>query len=65
MRQAVQSVSPLPQYLLHLLAPRQLVDELVQVADLTHQRILDLLDPDAADQAFDLGARRVGDEGRS
>src|SRR5699024_94498 len=42
-----------PEDLLHLLALGQFVDELVHPADLLHQRILDILDSDAADHARD------------
>src|SRR5688572_11210349 len=52
--------------LLHGLSSRELVDELVEVADLLHQRILDLLHPHPADDARDergLGVDvRVGEE---
>ena len=53
----------LPQDLLHLLPLRQFVDELVEIADLAHQGLLDLLDADAADHALD--QRAGGIEGRS
>jgi hypothetical protein len=61
------SWSPRPQYLLHLLPSRQLVDQFVEVADLAHDRVFDLLDADAADQALDqrpvgVGARGLCDE---
>ena len=39
--------------LLHGLALGKLIDELVQLANLLHQRILDLLHADTADHAFD------------
>ena len=39
--------------LLHGLALGKLIDELVQLANLPHQRILDLLHADTADHAFD------------
>ena len=38
------------QDLVHRLALRQLVDELVQVADLLHERIVDILDACAANR---------------
>ena len=43
----------------HLLTFRQLVDELVEVADLLHQRVVDLLDTDAAHDTFDARSVRV------
>ena len=43
----------------HGFAFGQFVDQLVQVADFSHQRIDDILDSDAADQAGDSGPRRV------
>ena len=45
---------PLPQDLLHLLAPRQLVHPFVEVADFAHHRLGDLFHADAADHALDL-----------
>src|SRR5574338_342592 len=42
------------QDLLHGPALRQLIDQLVQVPDLAHQRVVDLLDADPADDAGDL-----------
>jgi hypothetical protein len=42
-----------PQDLLHRLALRQLIDELVEVTDLPHQWFLDLFHTDATDDAFD------------
>jgi len=50
------------QDLLHRLAFCQLVDELVQPADLLHQRVVDLFHANAADHALD--QRRVGVQGR-
>src|SRR5690554_4458505 len=47
------------QHLRHRLAPSQLVDELVEVADLLHEGVLDLLDPHAADHPRDLVDPRV------
>ena len=44
----------LPQDLLHLLAPRQLVHQFVEVADFAHHRLCDLFHTDAADHALDL-----------
>jgi hypothetical protein len=41
------------QHLLQLPALRELVHELVEVADLLHERILDRLDPHPADHAGD------------
>ena len=55
-----------PQHLLHRLALGELVDELVEVADLLHQRVLDLLDADPAHRPGDQRGvrveRRVGEE---
>src|SRR3569832_794114 len=56
------------QHLLHRSPLRQLVDELVEVPDLPHQRILDLLDPYTTDDAGDLADVRMqrrgfGEEG--
>src|SRR3954471_22316547 len=48
-----------PQDLVHRLAPSELVDELVEVADLLHQRVLDVLDADPADHTVDRGCLRV------
>src|SRR3954469_11086949 len=45
--------------LLHRLASGKLVDELVEVADLLHERVLDLLYADAADHAGDELTRRI------
>src|SRR3954468_1207813 len=42
------------QDLVHGPALRQFIHQLVQVADVAHQRILDFLDSDAADDAGDL-----------
>src|SRR5262245_13527957 len=58
----------LPEDLLHGPALGQLVYQLVQVPDVAHQRVLDLLDPDAADGARDLAGvgiepRRLVEEG--
>lgn len=47
------------QNLLHRLPLRQLIDQLVQVAGFSHDRVFDLLDADAADQALDLRAGGV------
>ena len=47
------------QDLLHRLALGQLVDELVEVADLLHQRIVDVLDADAAHDPGDRRGVRV------
>ena len=58
----------LPQDLLHRLTLGEFVDEFVHVADLLHQGVLDVLDADAADDAFDQGSLGihgggVGEEG--
>ena len=53
----------LPQDLLHRPAPGELVDQLVQVADLPHQRVFDVLDPDAAHHARDQRAVRMQGRG--
>src|SRR4051794_26281805 len=45
--------SCLPQDARHLLAARELVHELVEVPDLLHERILDLLHPHPADHPGD------------
>src|SRR3989344_4766276 len=60
--------SPRPQHLLHRLALRQLVDQFIEVPHLAHERVLDLLDPIAADHAGDQEAvrvhrRRLGEKG--
>jgi hypothetical protein len=48
------------QSLVHRLAPRQLIDQLVEVADLPHQRVVDLLDAHPTDRAGDRrGTRRA------
>src|SRR5690606_28672478 len=47
------------QDLVHRLPLRELVDQLVEVADLAHERIFDLLHAHATDHAFDELARRV------
>ncbi len=57
-RREGSDASPFPQDLLRRLALGQFVDQLVQIADLPHERILDLLHLDAADHALDQGARR-------
>ena len=49
----------LPQDLRHRLAPRQLVDQLVQVADLPHGWLFDVLHSDTADHTLDQSPRRV------
>jgi hypothetical protein len=48
--------------------PRQLVDQLVEIADLPHHRLLDILHPHPADHPRDRAPRRVhprrpGEEG--
>jgi hypothetical protein len=43
----------------HRLSLGELVDKLVEIADLAGQRLLDLLDPLAADQTLDLTARGI------
>src|ERR1700712_3956128 len=48
----------------HLLAAGHLVNELVHVPDLLHQRIVDLFDPHTADQPGDEGGVRVQARGR-
>src|SRR5262245_41511595 len=45
----------LPQDLVHRLSPGQFIHQLVQVTDLLHELILDLLHPIAADHAGNLG----------
>lgn len=45
--------------LLHRLASGKLVNELVEVADLLHERVADLLYADAADHAGDELPRRI------
>ena len=42
-----------PKNLLHRLTLRQFVDQLVQVSNLTHRRLLDFFDANPADYAFD------------
>src|SRR5688572_17285205 len=51
--------SSFPQDLRHRLALGELVDELVQVADVAHQRVGNVFDADAADHAPYLGPGRV------
>src|SRR5688500_3326146 len=68
MRGGMASAPLLSQDLLHRPAFRQLIHQLVHVPDVAHQRVLDLLDPDAADDAGDLAdirmqRRRFGEEG--
>jgi hypothetical protein len=53
----------LPQDLLHRLSLRQLVDELVEVADLSHQRVFNVFHAHAAHNALDQRAVRM-DPGR-
>ena len=48
-----------PQNLLHLLPPRQFVDQLVEIAQFAHQRVFDRFDPDAADHPSDQRPRGV------
>ena len=48
-----------PQDLLHRLALGEFVDQLVELADLLHQRVLDRLDAHAADDALDQRRVRV------
>lgn len=50
---------PHPQDLLQGAPFRQLVDELVEIADLAHRRFLDILDADAANGARDQLPERV------
>ena len=47
------------QDLVHRFSLGQLVDQLVQVADFPHQGFLDLLDPDAANDALDQGSQGI------
>src|SRR5690606_19719305 len=49
----------LAQDLFHGLAPGQFVDQLVQVTDLLHQRLLDVLHPNSADQPLDQAGMRI------
>src|SRR6185503_4034458 len=49
----------LPQNLVHRFSLRELIDELVQVANVFHQRIFDFLQTNAAHQAFDERAVRM------
>ena len=68
MGETTRVITSASQDFLHRPPLRQLVDQLVQISDLPHQRILDLLDPDAADDAGDLAdvrmkRRRFGEEG--
>src|SRR5690606_32001625 len=49
----------LPQDLLHRFTLRQLVDQLVQIANLAHGRLLDVFDSDAANHTLDQSARRI------
>src|SRR5512138_988236 len=51
--------SSLPQDLVHRLTLGQFIHQLVQVADLLHELILDVLHPVAADHAGNLGGVRV------
>jgi hypothetical protein len=60
--------APLAQNLLHRLSFSEFIDELVQVADFFHQRVLDFFDAntthDALDQrAIGMKSRRLGKEG--
>jgi len=47
------TVSSLAKDLLYRLASGEFIDKLVQLANPSHQWILDFFDPDAADHAFD------------
>jgi hypothetical protein len=47
------------QDLVHRLSLGQLIDQLVQVTDFPHRRLLDILDPDAAYDAFDQGSQGI------
>ena len=49
----------LPQDLLQCSSFSQLIDQFVQIADLLHQRVLDLFHADAADHACDQGTIRI------
>ena len=49
----------LPQHLPHCPPLGQLIHQLVEIPDLAHQRLLDCLDPHAADRAGDRSAGRV------
>ena len=53
----------LAQNFFHCPAFRQLINQLVQISDLLHQRIHNLLHPDAADRSFDQCAPGI-DAGR-
>src|SRR5690606_29660516 len=48
-----------PQDLLQRLALPEFIDELVEIADLPHQRVLDFIHPDAAHHALDQRRVRV------
>src|SRR4051812_46245606 len=47
------------QYFFHRLTLCQFIDQFVQISDLTHRRLLDFLNSDAADYAFDQGSRGI------
>lgn len=51
----VEQVGPasLPQYRLHLLPLRQFIDELIEIANLLHQRIFNLFDANTAHNTLD------------
>src|SRR3546814_18466587 len=53
-----------PQYLRHRLPLGEFVDQLVEIAQLAHQRLFDSLDTDAANHPRDQRPRRVELRGR-
>jgi hypothetical protein len=52
----------LPQNFIHRLAFRQLVDQLVQLANFPHDRFFGVFHADAANDACDQGTRRIRPE---
>ena len=50
----------LPQDLFHGFPPGQLIHQLIQITDLPHQRLFDLLHPYTAYNALDLISGRIG-----
>ena len=55
----LEFLCPLTQDLLHGLTLRQFIDELIQIADLLHQRVLDVFHAHTADKACNQWAVRI------
>jgi hypothetical protein len=57
--EAGRSIPLFSQNFIHCFSARQLIDQSIQVANLSHGWFFDILHPDTADHAFDQGSRRI------